>query len=106
MGLFRESNNPIVSTLDGSASVWDFIVSTLIPAILPCAPLNQLMYFISINYAHHSILVIHKSSCITSHMARSHKIDLLIRSEDWTPYKDLTMLTPALFFLPYLLHSM
>ena len=27
MGLFRESNNPIVSTLDGSASVWDFIVS-------------------------------------------------------------------------------
>ena len=73
MGLFRESVRPIVSTLIGSASAWNFIVSTLIPAILPCAPPNKLVYFISINHAHHSILIVYKSSRITSHVTCSHQ---------------------------------
>ena len=73
MGLFRESCWPIVSTLIGSASAWDFIASTLIPAILPCAPPNKLVYFISINNAHHSILIVYKSSRITSHVTCSHQ---------------------------------
>ena len=33
MGLFRESGRPIVSTLIGSASAWNFIASTLIPSM-------------------------------------------------------------------------
>ena len=73
MGLFRESSWPIVSTLICSASAWDFIASTLIPAILPCAPPNKLVYFISINNAHHSILIVYKSSRITSHVTCSHQ---------------------------------
>ena len=73
MGLFRESSWPIVSTLICSASAWDFIASTLIPAILLCAPPNKLVYFISINNAHHSILIVYKSSRITSHVTCSHQ---------------------------------